>query len=69
MKPITPTQQRILDFIHTYWSQYHASPTLTEIQAKMGFKCKQAIHYHTKQLAKKGYISLGKRNYRNIKIR
>lgn len=56
MKPLTPKQQQVLDFIRAYIAQHELYPTIREIKEYFGFSSVTGVVGHLTLLAKKGHL-------------
>lgn len=68
LKPLTPRQQEIFDFIVDRVATNSAPPTRVEIAEFFGFKSPNAAEDHLKALQKKGHIELRSGTSRGIFI-
>jgi repressor LexA len=68
MRPLTPRQQQIFDFIREKISDTGMPPTRAEIAEFFGFKSANAAEEHLKALAKKGYIEMLPGTSRGIRL-
>ena len=68
MRPLTPRQQQIFDFIREKISDTGMPPTRAEIAEYFGFKSAHAAEEHLKALAKKSYIELLPGTSRGIRL-
>ena len=69
MKALTPTQQRVYDWIVWYFSQHGDAPTIREIQKGMQKKSTAPIQYSLDKLEEQGLIIRnGHRRSRNIRL-
>ena len=68
MRPLTPRQQQIFDFIKDSISDTGMPPTRAEIANHFGFKSANAAEEHLKALAKKGYIEMLAGTSRGIRL-
>ena len=68
-KPMTETQRRIFDLIHSFVADKGYPPTRKEIAGLMGFASPNAAEEHVKALARKGYINVAPGISRGIQIR
>lgn len=68
MKPLSKSQQKILDFLRTS-VQEGVSPSVREICAATGLKSTATVHAHLKTLEDKGLITKGRQGInRSIRI-
>ena len=65
---ITPSQQRVLDYIVKHQRVFHMPPTRHEIAVEMGFSSDNAAEEHLKALVRKGAISMTPRIARGIHV-
>ena len=68
LKPLTPRQQEIFDFILECMANNGAPPTRVEIAEHFGFRSPNAAEDHLKALGKKGHIELKSGTSRGILI-
>ncbi|MFB1014645.1 MAG: repressor LexA [Alteromonadaceae bacterium] len=68
MRPLTPRQQQIFDFIREKISDTGMPPTRAEIAEYFGFKSANAAEEHLKALAKKSYIEMLPGTSRGIRL-
>jgi len=68
MKPITPQQQRILDFIDRYARAHGYSPTYDEIRQALGLSTKSLVSHHLRRLQALGYLELRHNSPRSIHL-
>jgi len=68
MRPLTPRQQQIFDFIREKISETGIPPTRAEIAEFFGFKSANAAEEHLKALAKKDYIEMLPGTSRGIRL-
>lgn len=68
MKPLTPRQQQIYDFICRHLAQVGRPPTRQEIADHFGFKSPNAAQEHLVLMAKKGVIYLSRHLARAIEV-
>jgi repressor LexA len=68
MRPLTPRQQQIFDFIREKISETGMPPTRAEIAEFFGFKSANAAEEHLKALAKKDYIEMLPGTSRGIRL-
>ncbi len=70
MKPITPKEQKILQFIQKYQEKRGVSPTYAEIQEKFEYKALSSIQQFIGQLVEKGHLiaPLGKSRKRALEL-
>lgn len=67
-KALTPKQQTLLSFLHTYHQQHGHSPTTQEISHGLSIKWNSTIHSHLTNLEKLGYIKRTSRKRRPLII-
>ena len=58
MKPITPIQQKIYEFL-VEMAKENMTPSVREIGAAVGLKSTSTVHAHLQTLEKAGYILFG----------
>jgi repressor LexA len=68
MKPLTPRQQEILEFIQQFIEQEGFPPTLVEITRAMGLKSPHGVREQLQALARKGAIELIPAASRGIRL-
>jgi len=68
MRPITPRQQQVLDFIVAFGIAHERPPTRAEIAKHFGFKSDNAAQEHLAALARKGAIRLCSNTARGIEV-
>ncbi len=68
MKPLTPRQQEILQFIRQFLEQEGFPPTLAEITRAMGLKSPHGVREQLQALARKGAIELIPSASRGIRL-
>lgn len=56
MKPLTPTQRQVYDFLLAYLLEHHRSPAIREVCAAFGWKSPNGAMCHIRALAKKGWL-------------
>jgi len=57
MRPLTPKQKRIIDFLRDFIGEHGYSPSYREIAAEFGFSSVATIAQYIKALETKGYVS------------
>lgn len=57
LKPLTPKQKAIVEYISTYHSSHGFSPSLEEIAKKFDLNAVSTVHQHVSLIRKKGYLS------------
>lgn len=57
MKPLTPKQQKIYDYILDYTADNGYPPSVREIAAAVGLKSPSTVHFHLKALEEAGAIN------------
>ncbi len=55
---LTPAQQRVYDFLRNYIQQHGYAPSYEEIRTHLGFKSRNAVHKHLRQLEERGYLQI-----------
>lgn len=65
---ITPSQQRVLDYVIQFQGLYGSAPTRAEIAAALGFASDNSAHKHLKALEMKGYVRLTSGVARGIRV-
>jgi SOS-response transcriptional repressor LexA len=55
--PLTPRQAAIFAYICEYWLDHQCTPTVREINDRMGFDSDAGAICHLKALVKKGWIT------------
>jgi repressor LexA len=64
--PLTPTQQRLLDFLREKMQAGEPLPTYREIGSKFGWTSTGTVRDHFRALARKGYIQLSQGRSRAV---
>lgn len=65
---ITPTQQRLLDILHTHQREYGEAPLLEEIAQALGIRSRGVVHRHLQALQAAGLIEIEPRRRRGIRL-
>lgn len=65
VRPLTPRQKDVLDFIKHYLNQKGYSPSLDEIATHFGISI-PSIHQHIELIKKKGYLKKGESQSRSV---
>lgn len=60
--PLTPTQQRALDFIKAYRGEHKVSPTYQEICDGLGYASRSRVHALVEHLLARGALLRGPRD-------
>ncbi|SRR5581483_428753 len=68
MAELTPTRQRVLDFIQTEVHAGRPIPTLREIAAKLGFRAHRAAAFHLDALKRDGFIECESGKARSLRV-
>ena len=70
MKPLTPKEQKVLQFIQTYSEKKGVAPTYAEIQDKFEYKAMSSVQQYIGQLVEKGHLKapLGESKKRALQI-
>ena len=68
MEKLTPKQNVILDILKQLIAKNGYPPTVREIGKKANLSSPATIHFHLKQLEKKGYIEQGSNKNRTLKL-
>jgi repressor LexA len=68
MAPLTPSQQRIMDFVQTEANAGRATPTLREISDRFRLGGHRAAAYHLQALKRKGFIQSESGKARSIRL-
>ena len=68
MEKLTPKQKDILDILKELIAKNGYPPTVREIGKKAHLSSPATIHFHLKQLEKKGYIKQGENKNRTLKL-
>lgn len=68
MEKLTPKQKVILDILKQLIAKNGYPPTVREIGKKANLSSPATIHFHLKQLEKKGYIEQGSNKNRTLKL-
>ena len=61
MKPLTPKQKRIIDFLRDFINEHGYSPSYREIATEFGFSSVATIAQYIKALESKGHLSIESR--------
>lgn len=67
-QPLTPAQQRVLDFIGEFVTRRGFPPTQAEIAAGLGFRSPNAAGEHLRLMAKKGVVRIEPNLARGLRI-
>ena len=68
MEKLTPKQDVILDILKELIAKNGYPPTVREIGKRANLSSPATIHFHLKQLEKKGYIAQGENKNRTLKL-
>lgn len=68
MEKLTPKQEVILDILKELIAKNGYPPTVREIGKRANLSSPATIHFHLKQLEKKGYIAQGENKNRTLKL-
>lgn len=70
MKPLTPKERVILDFIEAYQKKNKVPPTYVEIQEKFEYKALSSVQQFVAQLTRKGHLKppVGKSQKRALEL-
>ncbi len=68
MKPLTPKQQAILNFIQDFVTTHHYPPTYEEIRAGLGLSTKSLVDYHLNALEAAGHIHRDRSTPRGLRL-
>ena len=68
MKPLSPKQQQIYDYIVAFSAECGYPPSVREIGAHVGLKSPSTVHFHLKGLEAEGLISKAEGKTRSITI-
>lgn len=68
MKPLTPQQRRVLEFIRRSLEEQGYPPSVREICGEMGFRSSSTAHRYLETLEEKGYIKRTASRPRAIRI-
>lgn len=68
MEKLTPKQKDILDILKELIAKNGYPPTVREIGKRANLSSPATIHFHLKQLEKKGYIKQGENKNRTLKL-
>lgn len=61
-KPLTPTEQKVYDFLVEHYAKNGEEPNFTTIKNSFGFRSRISSHKFIKQLADKNHIVRGRNN-------
>lgn len=65
---MTKRQQDIYDYIRTFITENHYSPSIREIAAAVGIKSSSTVHAHLEKMRVKGYIKFINSTSRTLQI-
>lgn len=68
MKPLTPQQEKVLDFIRAYIEKEGYPPSVREICQAIGFYSSSTAHHYLEKLEERGYIERHPSRPRAIRI-
>lgn len=68
MKPLTPQQQKVLDFISREVAEKGYPPSVREICRAMGFRSSSTAHHYLTSLEEMGYLERGAARPRAIRL-
>lgn len=68
MKPLTPKQQAVLDFLVAHIQGKGFPPTRAEISEQFEFRSQNSAEEHLRRLEEKGWISMSPGVSRGIKV-
>lgn len=68
MIPLTPSQQRVYDFIRASLTLGSICPSLKEIAAGLGLKAESSIHSHIESLVEKGWLKRKYNRARSLRL-
>lgn len=66
---VTPTQQRIYQFVQQYIAEHGYSPSLLEIAQAIGVRSKSLISRYVHAMQKEGLIDLNPKGHRQIRLK
>ena len=66
--PLTPRQQRVLDFLEAYAAEHQRSPTFAEMAAGLGYADKKSITQYLQALERKGYVRRQRYGHRSLEL-
>lgn len=61
-------QQKILEYLRTYYAEYSYSPSVREIAEAVGLKSTSSVHYHLAALKESGKIDMNANQKRTISL-
>lgn len=68
MRPLTPAQTRVLEFVRTYIAREKVPPTRREIAEALGFRSNNAAEEHLVALQRKGFVFLRRGIARGVSL-
>ncbi|MGI6615601.1 MAG: transcriptional repressor LexA [Dethiobacteria bacterium] len=68
MKPLTPQQRRVLDFIRRQVAEQGYPPSVRDICRELGFRSTSTAHHYLEKLEEGGYIERAATRPRAIKV-
>ncbi len=68
MKPLSPKQQQIYDYIVAFSAEHGYPPSVREIGAYVGLKSPSTVHFHLKGLEAEGLITKAEGKTRSITV-
>lgn len=68
MKPLSPKQQQIYDYIVVFQAEHGYPPSVREIGAAVALKSPSTVHFHLKGLEEKGIITKAEGKTRAITL-
>ena len=66
--PATPKQQRVLDFIRSYFARFHRSPSFYEIRMNAGVRSLATVYKIVGALESRGWIRQTEGHKRSIML-
>ncbi len=68
MKGLTPTQERVVEFISSFRTENSIPPTVREIADHFGYKSTNAVRQHLRLIEQKGRLRLWPNKARGIEV-
>ncbi len=68
MKPLTPEQARVLEYITEYHNENGRPPTVREIAGNLGYRSLNSVRQHLRLIERKGYLNLIPNTSRGIEL-
>ncbi len=68
LKPLTPKQNNVLDFIKKFTAEHGYPPAIREIGDALGLSSPATVHTYLKRLSNAGYIRVNSNKFRAMEI-